>query len=390
MLSFGYGKRPQPGKNTSGAAYWETREDARVSRIKSRRRAGKIAAVAGASVAALAVSAVAGVVYMARYENPAGKALAEAGIAEKTTQVGDVKFNYAEGPGNGRPPLLLLHAQTLDWYAYSKVLPGLSANFHVFAVDCPGHGKTECPEGYPMTAGQIGGDLAGFIENVIGDSAFVTGNSSGGLLAVWLAANRPDLVRAIVLEDPPLFSSEYPAVKETVAYRLFAASENAVNDPGYGGNFLDYWVENGKEFFRTYAGPFAQPLVKFAVGLRRSANPGAPMEIAFVPATVQEMLRGLDYYDPSFGAAFYDGAWNAGFPHEEALRKIRCPAVLIQADFSIKEDGTLDGAMSREQAELAVSSIPDCRYVRVKAGHVTHLEAPGGFIGILEEHFLGG
>jgi pimeloyl-ACP methyl ester carboxylesterase len=59
-----------------------------------------------------------------------------------------------------------------------------------------------------MTAGQIGNDLVNFIETVIGEPVYVTGNSSGGLLTVWLAANRPDLVKAVVLEDPPLFSSE--------------------------------------------------------------------------------------------------------------------------------------------------------------------------------------
>jgi pimeloyl-ACP methyl ester carboxylesterase len=47
---------------------------------------------------------------------------------------------------------------------------------------------------------------------VIGEPVYVTGNSSGKLLAVWLAANRPDLVKAVVLEDPPLFSSDYPEI----------------------------------------------------------------------------------------------------------------------------------------------------------------------------------
>jgi pimeloyl-ACP methyl ester carboxylesterase len=351
---------------------------------------GKRIAVSSAAFAVgLAIVAGACVIYVEHYRNPADKMLTEAGISEKTVQAGAVKFNYAEGPDNGQP-LILLHAQTLDWYSYSKVLPELSESFHVFAVDYPGHGKTECPDDYTMTVCQIGGDLAAFIENVIGESAFVTGNSSGGLLTAWLAANRPDLVRAIVLEDPPLFSSEYPAVQDTIAYRLFAASNHAVSDPNYDGDFLDYWVENGTEFFRNYAGPFAQPLIKFTVNRYRATNPGIPVEIAFVPATVQEMLRGLDYYNPRFGVAFYDGTWNEGFSHRDTLKKIQCPTVLIQADFSIREDGVLDGAMTQEQADLAVSLIPDCKYVRVETEHVTNLEAPDEFIRILEEHFLSG
>jgi len=327
--------------------------------------------------------------YMKHYKNPADKALAQSGISEKTLFVGDVNFNYAEGPNKG-PALLLLHAQTLDWYTYSKVLPELSTKFHVYAVDCPGHGKTTVPDDYSMTASQIGSDLAEFIKTAIGQPAYVTGNSSGGLLATWLAANKPDLVKAIVLEDPPLFSAEYPEVKKTVANKLFAASHKAIQDADYTGNFLDYWIQNGTEFFKTYTGGTAsQKVIKFAVNSYRSANPGDPVEIAFLPASVQEMMRGLNTYDPRFGDSFYEGKWNEGFEHAEALQKIQCPTLLLQADFGYLEDGTLNGAMSKEMAGRAVSLVKNCEYRKVDAGHVTNLEAPGQFISILESFFSG-
>lgn len=325
--------------------------------------------------------------YMKHYKNPAHKQLADAGIEEKSVQVNEVTFNYAEGPSNG-PALLLLHAQTLEWFTYSEVLPKLSENFHVFAVDYSGHGKTMVPENYQMTANQIGSDLASFIETVIEEPAFVTGNSSGGLLTTWLAANKPDLVRAIVLEDPPLFSSEYPAVKETVANRLFTASHDALQDDGYKSNFLDYWIENGTEFFKRYAGPFSQQLVRFSVDTYRNANPDESLELPFVPATVQIMIRGLNEYDPRFGDSFYEGIWNENFDHEEALGNIEVPTLLIQADFGYLEDGTLDGAMSQEQAEQAVSLIDDVEYIKIDSGHVVNLEEPEQFISIIENFFL--
>lgn len=336
----------------------------------------------------LAITIIVLITYMKHYKNPADRILAEAGIVEKSEQVGEVNFNYAEGPDNG-PALLLLHAQTLDWYTYSEVLPKLSTEFHVFAVDYPGHGKTTYPDDYPITANQIGSDLVKFIENVIGDVSYITGNSSGGLLAAWIAANKPDLVKAVVLEDPPLFSAEYLEIKHTIAYKLFTASYNAVQDNKYDGNFLDYWIKNGSEFFKTYTGPFSQQLIGFAVNSYRSVHPGEPVEIAFLPVSVQEMLRGLDYYDPRFGAAFHDGTWNEGFDHAEALQKIQCPTLLIQANSRIMQDGTLDGAMSQEQAERAVSLIKNCQYIKVDAGHVTNLEAPDQFIQIIEGFFAG-
>jgi pimeloyl-ACP methyl ester carboxylesterase len=343
--------------------------------------------IIGVIFAILVIALIIGIIYMNNYKNPWDKELSEAGIVEKTAQVGEVNFNYAEGPDNG-PPLILLHAQLLDWYTYSQVLPELSAKFHVFAVDYSGHGKTTYPDEYPMTANQIGSDLANFIETVIQEPTYVTGNSSGGLLTTWLAANEPELVKAIVLEDPPLFSGEYPEIKQTIAYRSFTTSYNAVQD-GYTGDFLNYWIKNSTQFFKTYAGPFSQPLIEFTVNSYRNANPGEPVEIAFLPSSVQEIIRGLNNYDPRFGAAFYEGTWNSDFDHAEALQKIQCPTLLLHANFEIKDDGILSGAMTQEQADRAVSLIPSGQYMRVDSLHVINLEHPDQFIQIIEKFFLG-
>ncbi|MGB4657883.1 MAG: alpha/beta fold hydrolase, partial [Mobilitalea sp.] len=205
--------------------------------------------VIGIFLLVIAITIMIGIIYMNNYKNPNDKILSEAGIVEKSIQVGEVNFNYAEGPDNG-PALLLLHAQLLDWYTYSQVLPELSKKFHVYAVDYPGHGKTTYPEDYPMTANQIGSDLANFIQTVIQEPTYVTGNSSGGLLTTWLAANEPELVKAIVLEDPPLFAAEYPEIKQTIAYKSFTTSYHAVQE-GYTGDFLTYWIKNSTQFFKT-------------------------------------------------------------------------------------------------------------------------------------------
>lgn len=316
--------------------------------------------------------------YVANYHSPNGEALKEAGIIEKQTQVGDVIFNYAEGPDNG-PALVLLHAQMCDWNTYHEVLPELSKYYHVYAIDYPGHGKTIVPEGYVMSANNIGADLGRFIDEVIGDCVYVTGNSSGGLLSVWLAANRSDIIKAAILEDPPLFSSEYDEIQTTIAYRAFAQSLNAVQNR-YTGNYLDYFIDNSNEFFRNYIGAGAQDAVRLLVHYYRFFNPDEPVELAFIPASAQEMLRGLSLYDPHFGAAFADGSWNEGFDHAEMLSKIECPILLIQADYDYTEDGILNGAMSQEMADRAMSLLSNGTYLRIYAGHVTNLEAPGKFI----------
>ncbi len=319
------------------------------------------------------------------YEDPLHGKVAAAGILEKQARVGEVRFNYAESPDNG-PPLLLLNAQHMDWFSYGKVLVELSKSFHVFAVDYPGHGKTSYPEDYPMNAGRIGSDLARFVEEVIREPAFVTGNSSGGLLTTWLAAYRPQLVKAIVLEDPPLFSSEYPRIKETISYRSFTHCANFLEEGG--DDFLIYWLESSAQFISNFAGPGVLPKLIGAIEAYREANPGKAVEIRFLPETVRMLVRGMDNYDPRFGAAFHDGSWNADFDHAEAIARISCPVLLIHANFEVMENGILNGAMDQEEAEEVLALLQDGTYVRVDSEHVVHEDRPKEFIRLVEGFLL--
>lgn len=63
----------------------------------------------------------------------------QAGFVEKQVTIQGNILNYAEGPDNGSP-LLLIHGQAVDWQNYAKVLPDLASHYHVFVVDCYGHG----------------------------------------------------------------------------------------------------------------------------------------------------------------------------------------------------------------------------------------------------------
>jgi pimeloyl-ACP methyl ester carboxylesterase len=337
--------------------------------------AGGLAALLAAGCAPLDTS----------FKDPWHARLAAAGIVEKDAAIGDVDFNYAEGPDNG-PALLLLHAQHMEWYSYSRVLPELSESFHVFAVSYNGHGKTEAPVDR-MSAGPIGNDLAAFIETVIEEPAFVTGNSSGGLLATWLAANEPGLVRAVLLEDPPLFTAEYPRSKSTVAYRTFTTAHEFL--AGDNSDFLIYWLNANKDFMKKRAGPGSLDLIVGSIRKYRPANPGQPVELNFLPDILRLFVRGIDRYDPHFGDAFYDGSWNEGFDHADALGRIKCPVLLLHANFEFLKDGTLNGAMSEEDADRAASLPPDCEYVRIDAAHTVHIDKPGEFIELAKSFFSG-
>lgn len=214
----------------------------------------------------------------------------------------------------------------------------------------------------------------------------MSGNSSGGLLATWLAANRPSLVRAVVLEDPPLFSAEQPRIRDTIAYRSFTTSHQAVQDGV--GDFLLYWIDSNSGFIDKHVAPGAAVALTQAIRSFRKANPGEPIEIGLVGNdTVRQLLRGLDEYDPRFGAAFYDGSFHRGFDHAETLGRITCPVLLLHANTEIMPNSLLNGAMSQEEADRAVSLLGDVTYRRIDATHVVHLAEPDQFAEVLERFF---
>lgn len=320
------------------------------------------------------------------YHDPYHKKLAKVGFKEKFTKIGEVELHYSEGPENG-PALVLLHAQLMDWFDYSRVLLELSKTYQIYVIDYPGHGKTKSPD-YIMNAHEIGEVLAQFISNEIKVPAFVSGNSSGGLLTLWLASNKPHLVKAILLEDPPLFSSEFPRIKETIAYRSFQTShtylENKSNEP-----FLNYWIKNSSKFIEAHAGKNSTKILLDWVETYENSNPGKPVEIKPLPQTIRMMFRGLSLYDPSFGNAFFNGSWNQDFDHASALQQVECPVLLLHANYGITEEGILNGAMTQEDADRAMQLLKNGVYEKIDAQHVVHLDKPKEFIQLMNEFFLG-
>lgn len=296
-----------------------------------------------------------------------------AGFVEKQVIINGSEINYAEGPDNG-PPLLLIHGQAVDWQNYARVLPALADHYHIFAVDCYGHGRSaRAPEKYSAAA--LGSDLAHFIREVIGETAVVSGHSSGGLLAVWLAANAPEQVRGVVLEDPPLFTTTLPRAEKTWNYvDLATTAHNFVNSGET--DFIIYQVRYGK-FYTLFKE--LQPRLTQSVLTYRARHPHEPVKVFYMPPVMNELWRGLQTYDPRFGQTFYDGSWNDGFDQAEALTRINVPAVLIHTNWSYDEDGILMAAMDDKDAEHARSLIQDVMFLKVDSGHGFHFEKPGDF-----------
>ncbi len=310
------------------------------------------------------------------------RALHKAGYEERSFEVGGVTLNYAEGPANG-PPVVLFPGQTQPWQSYTRVLPALAKRFRVLACDVHGHGRSSfAPHRY--TFQRIGEDFAVFLERVVGRPAIVSGNSSGGVIAVWLAANAPEWVRGVMPEDPPLLSCEWPRIKECFVYRLLNLSVETLADPETRdvATFFDRFeipVEGGVAVSAA-AGPLLKVLSS-SIRLAQRLRPGQrTVDLPLTPFVLRMLVRGFSEYDPEFSRPFLDGSFGEGFDHAEALSRITCPMLLLHASWFESERYGLVGAMTDQEAARVCSLVPDCRYERIPSGHIVHQENPRAFV----------
>src|SRR5579862_8156084 len=98
-------------------------------------------------------------------------------------------LNYFEGPKSG-PPLVLLHGMTGFWRAWYGLIPELSKNWHVFAPDFRGHGKTGRSSEIQYRNQDYARDIIALLKS-IGEPAVLVGHSLGGMVSIVVAAQYP-------------------------------------------------------------------------------------------------------------------------------------------------------------------------------------------------------
>ncbi len=104
----------------------------------------------------------------------------------------------ADGPDDA-PALVLAHALGTDLRMWDRLVARLP-DIRCIRYDLRGHGLTQGPPGdYFM--GDLVADAAALVEATAGGPCVFAGISLGGVIAQGLAAERPDLVRGLVLMD---------------------------------------------------------------------------------------------------------------------------------------------------------------------------------------------
>lgn len=234
--------------------------------------------------------------------------------------------------GGSGPVFLLLHGLMGRASTWWPVARWLTAYGRVVGLDARGHGRSPHPasdrtEDYVADAAALLTDLG---------PAVVLGHSMGGLHGIVLAAEHPDLVRALVIED-------------------IAPDQRGRTSDGWRAQ-LATWppyftsIAHVREFFGQYGDYFAECVEERADGYHLIAHH------ADLFATAEEWGR------------------RSYWPYVD---KIRCPLLAIEAEHSFMPPGQL--------AELA-TRVPQGRHLRIPGtGHVVHADAPQAYRAAVEE-----
>ncbi len=98
---------------------------------------------------------------------------------------------------NSFQPLVLIHAQGVDATSFDHAWAKLAKKYHVYAVDCYGHGGS-LHDAAQYNVVDIGKAVTRFIDDVVKEKVFLLGHSSGGLIAAYIASIRIEKLKILI------------------------------------------------------------------------------------------------------------------------------------------------------------------------------------------------
>jgi pimeloyl-ACP methyl ester carboxylesterase len=279
-------------------------------------------------------------------------------LREQRFDTGIVEINYAAGPPNG-PPFVVLHGGSASWQYGKAFLAVLSDRWHVYAPDFRGHGQSGRVPGHYQVR-DYAADTAAFLAGVVREPAIVFGHSLGGYAALAVAAEHPELVRAVIDGDATLEHKDHPVEEPT------HKAQNVL--------------------WHTLAG---RPVAEIATALKETPYlvPGETTPRRYADVVGEDspwfafQAINLHQLDPDMLAAVLAGPGHllAGYTPERTLPTITCPVLLLEAD-----PAAGGGGLPEEDARHALRLLRRGSLLRlVGIGHSLH-GPPGQTLRVVE------
>jgi pimeloyl-ACP methyl ester carboxylesterase len=237
--------------------------------------------------------------------------------------------------GGSGVPILLLHGLMGRATTWWSVAEWLTAHGRVLGLDARGHGRSGI--GGPWTTERMATDVTELLVDV--GPAVVVGHSMGGLHGLVAAARRPDLVRALVVED-------------------------------MGVDFRDRDAEAVRAWFGAMPQPFPSlAAVRQAFGWPRPEFGGYMTECVEERADGYYLLAAMEHTIEIATEWAVRDQW-------DAVAAVRCPTLLMEGEETVTPAG---------QMALMAARMPDATHVRISGtGHLVHAGASQAYRDTLE------
>ena len=254
---------------------------------------------------------------------------------------------YYESTGSGRQSMVLLHGTTGRSDSFRSIVPALSIDYRLFIPDLRGHGRSSHVTGNYRVV-DFGRDICHLLETLCQLPVILLGHSLGGLVAIAVAAKRPELVSALILEDAPLWLRRFT-------------------------------VKNGS----SSAYGFFRSLHKLLMTTREESRLRERLPLVAPDAVAREgssLAARLSQIDPDVLRMSYDSSLMAQFDIDRSLTRVQCPTLLLQADQ--QQHSTLQD----EDVHAALKNLTHGTHrVVTGAGHHIHADNPEQTVDLIQD-----
>jgi pimeloyl-ACP methyl ester carboxylesterase len=127
---------------------------------------------------------------------------------EHFVEAGGLRLHYLDYGRAGRSPILCVHGGAAHGHWFDFFAPGFVGDFHVRALDFPGHGDSQWMNPPDYTYEVYASGLAELADTLDLRDFVLIGHSMGGLVSLLYAATYPGRLRALIIVDSTLRMSE--------------------------------------------------------------------------------------------------------------------------------------------------------------------------------------
>ncbi len=250
---------------------------------------------------------------------------------------------YYEISGNGTP-LLLIAGLASDVQSWATIKKQLAKRYQVILFDNRGVGRTDLDVSN-LTVSQMASDAVALLRFLDVDKTHVLGHSMGGMIAMHLAANNPELVDRLVLAATTTELNQ----RQKLQLNDWATYLETGMDKELWFKNLFYWLYSDN-FFEHKA-----MLTAYIIGALSYPYP-------ILYTNFKEQVNAINAFKGSL-----------------LVTQITQPTLLISPEY--------DRLFSDERSRANLAKIPGCTEATLEnAGHSLHVEQPEAFFQLVSNY----